>query len=135
MTAPDRIWVDGDTWFSKPVTYPDATEYLRADVVAARLSDPVAVHANMLRGTIAKPTVEQIIHLYGVDALYRELSRRSAGDLPINVRFTWAKDDEEFWLHVTLPDGKSAGINLGNPKGMIATACLRALTTKDQTND
>lgn len=65
MTAPDRIWVDDDTWFSKPVTYPDATEYLRADVVEARLSDPIAVHANMLRGAIAKPTVEQIIHLYG----------------------------------------------------------------------
>lgn len=29
------------------------------------LSDPIAVHANMLRGTIAKPTVDQIIHLYG----------------------------------------------------------------------
>lgn len=32
------------------------------------LSDPVTVHANMLRGTIAKPTVEQIIHLYGREA-------------------------------------------------------------------
>lgn len=37
------------------------------------LFDPVAVHANMLRGTIAKPTIEQIIHLYGVDALCRAL--------------------------------------------------------------
>lgn len=37
------------------------------------LSDPIAVHANMLRGTIAKPTVEQIIHLYGVDALVQAL--------------------------------------------------------------
>jgi hypothetical protein len=33
------------------------------------LADPVAVHANMLRGTIAKPTVSQIIHLYGADAI------------------------------------------------------------------
>lgn len=32
------------------------------------LSDPVTVHANMLRGTIAKPTVEQIVHLYGREA-------------------------------------------------------------------
>ena len=32
------------------------------------LSDPVTVHANMLRGSIAKPTVEQIIHLYGREA-------------------------------------------------------------------
>ncbi len=38
------------------------------------LADPVAVHQNMLRGTIAKPTVEQIIHLYGVDALCRALA-------------------------------------------------------------
>lgn len=38
------------------------------------LFDPVTVHANMLRGTIAKPTVEQIIHLYGVDALTKALA-------------------------------------------------------------
>lgn len=38
------------------------------------LSDPVTVHANMLRGTIAKPTVTQIIHLYGVDALAKALA-------------------------------------------------------------
>lgn len=38
------------------------------------LSDPVTVHANMLRGTIAKPTLEQIIHLYGVDALTKALA-------------------------------------------------------------
>jgi hypothetical protein len=28
------------------------------------LTDPVVVHANMLRGTIAKPTWKQIKHLY-----------------------------------------------------------------------
>lgn len=38
------------------------------------LTDPVTVHANMLRGTIAKPTVEQIIHLYGVDTLAKALA-------------------------------------------------------------
>ena len=40
------------------------------------LTDPVVVHANMLRGTIAKPTLDQIIHLYGVDALLAEADRR-----------------------------------------------------------
>lgn len=35
---------------------------------APDLSDPVTVHANMLRGSIAKPTVEQIVHLYGREA-------------------------------------------------------------------
>lgn len=38
------------------------------------LADPIAVHSNMLRGTIAKPTLEQIIHLYGVDALVKALA-------------------------------------------------------------
>ena len=45
------------------------------DVIdVAELTDPVAVHANMLRGTIATPTVEQIIHLYGADALRAALT-------------------------------------------------------------
>lgn len=35
--------------------------------IAASLQDPVAVHANMLRGTIAKPSWEQIKHLYPVE--------------------------------------------------------------------
>lgn len=35
---------------------------------APDLADPVTVHANMLRGSIAKPTVEQIVHLYGREA-------------------------------------------------------------------
>ncbi len=43
-------------------------------VTVPDLSDHVTVHANMLRGTIAKPTVEQIIHLYGVDALVKALT-------------------------------------------------------------
>lgn len=34
-----------------------------ADLLAM-LSDPVAVHLNMLRGKIAKPSVENILHLY-----------------------------------------------------------------------
>lgn len=37
-------------------------------------ADPVTVHVNMLRGTIAKPTVEQIVHLYGVDTLAKALA-------------------------------------------------------------
>ena len=49
--------------------YAKAINDLRAVAPAPDLSDPVTVHANMLRGTIAKPTVEQIIHLYGADAL------------------------------------------------------------------
>ncbi len=50
---------------------------------------------------------------------------------PVEVRFTWSEGDREFWLHMKLPDGKAAGINLGNPKTMIATAALRALCKGD----
>ncbi len=49
------------------------TELAAAQQREAALSDPICVHVNMLRGTIAKPTLEQIIHLYGVDALCRAL--------------------------------------------------------------
>lgn len=33
------------------------------------LADPSAVHVNMLRGGIARPSLAQIIHIYGEDAL------------------------------------------------------------------
>ncbi len=33
------------------------------------LADPLAVHLNMLRGSIAKPHIDHIIHLYGKEAL------------------------------------------------------------------
>jgi hypothetical protein len=38
----------------------------------AVLSDPAAVHLNMLRGGIAKPSVPNIWHLYGEEALLAE---------------------------------------------------------------
>jgi hypothetical protein len=37
--------------------------------------DATAVHANMLHGTIAKPTIENIIHLYGADNLRAALAQ------------------------------------------------------------
>lgn len=39
------------------------------DDIPALLSDPDAVHLNLLRGTLARPSVAQIIHLYGAEAL------------------------------------------------------------------
>ena len=98
MTAPERIWVDEDTWFSKPVTYPNAVEYLRADVVEARLSDPVAVHANMLRGTIAKPTVEQIIHLYGREAFQPMIDAATAKALEKAMKVIEAIVEDEGYI-------------------------------------
>lgn len=75
--APDRIWVQWPHLNGAGLAFtcqarPPALrhEYIRANL----LNDPIAVHSNMLRGTIAKPTVEQIIHLYGVDALVKALA-------------------------------------------------------------
>lgn len=44
------------------------------------LADPIAVHRNMLAGTIAKPSVEGIIHVYGHKALNAAL--RETDGLP-----------------------------------------------------
>jgi hypothetical protein len=41
------------------------TAEARIAELEAIIADPVAVHANMLRGMIAKPSVANIIHLYG----------------------------------------------------------------------
>lgn len=76
------------------------------------------------RGKMVKPKPGNPAGGYGGTAPPPDPMREAAR---VKVRFTWANKDEEFWLHMSLPDGKSAGINLGNPKGMIATACLRAL--------
>ncbi len=46
----------------------------RARLLMVQLQDPVVVHLNMLRGTIAKPTWEQVKHLYPVE-LEDELNR------------------------------------------------------------
>ena len=43
------------------------------------LSDPNVIHVNMLRGTIAKPSISQIIHIYGAEKL-RAALRESAAD-------------------------------------------------------
>jgi hypothetical protein len=39
--------------------------------IAAKLRDPVAVHAAMLRGEIAAPAIRDMLHVYGADALAR----------------------------------------------------------------
>ena len=52
------------------------------------LTDPVTVHANMLRGTIAKPTVDQIIHLYGRDALMTALVSENEVVMPRHLYWT-----------------------------------------------
>lgn len=51
----------------------------RAERAEKALEDPVALHVNMLRGTIAKPSIENIIHLYGAEALRTALSPAAEG--------------------------------------------------------
>lgn len=66
---PERLWAafepDEGGWFVETLSldggHPGDIEFLRADL----LSNPVAVHLNMLVGKIAKPTPEQIRHIYG----------------------------------------------------------------------
>lgn len=62
------------------------------------LTDPVTVHANMLRGTIAKPTVEQIIHLYGrgafqpmIDASIAKALEKAC--LAVSEHADWPEDE------------------------------------------
>lgn len=60
---PDDVWVEmTDRGFGYARLHVECggTHYLRADL----LQSQPAVHINMLRGTIAKPTWAQIMHLY-----------------------------------------------------------------------
>ena len=50
---------------------PDAKIPARLRVLA---NDANAVHINLLRGSLARPSVEQIIHIYGADALRAALT-------------------------------------------------------------
>ena len=78
--------------FSERSTFTVAADRLEADAAAtaakdaeidnirATLLDPVAVHMNMLRGSIARPSARSIIHVYGEDAIRAALSEaREAG--------------------------------------------------------
>lgn len=57
----------------------DAYDELKGDV--AKLSDPVVVHLNMLRGGIARPSWAQIQHLYPEEfAALNERIRKSESD-------------------------------------------------------
>lgn len=68
----DHYSVDGDPRGAAAVL----TEIVRQNHPAALLADPVAVHLNMLRGVIAKPSIENIIHLYGEAELRAALAAR-----------------------------------------------------------
>lgn len=85
--SPERCWCENvlDDC-EEPGCGAKAVGYVREDIVdhatreAARIADenarlraglvdPAVVHINMLAGVIAKPSLAQIIHIYGEDAL------------------------------------------------------------------
>jgi hypothetical protein len=83
------------------------------DVQAARttdLTDPVVVHANMLRGTIAKPTWANIQHLYAEE--FEEI-----GD-QIKAR------DAQLFVAERSPDGEAASGAAGCLNQVEEAACL-----------
>ena len=57
------------------------------------LSDPVVVHLNMLRGTIAKPTIEQIVHLYGSEA-FQPMIDAARQDAKEAETYAWKLEEE-----------------------------------------
>jgi hypothetical protein len=68
-----------------PVQDTQAAERISAlsserDEWKAVLADPVAVHLNMLRGGIAKPSIRNIIHLYGADELRAALNDKGSAE-------------------------------------------------------
>lgn len=70
---------DGGTAFVPADTNTD----LRAEVEA--LKDPNVVHVNMLRGGIAQPSIAQIIHIYGEDAILAALTQtKDTTDTPLS---------------------------------------------------
>ena len=79
-----EVFIDGGSPTAAAVLNIAMDHISALPAVQPDLTDPNVVHANMLRGTIAKPTLDQIIHLYGVDALCRALvpviSREAALD-------------------------------------------------------
>ena len=110
----------------------DADRIAATDLYPVRCRTVIANLAAALRDLSQKQ--DQLVALaVSMDADFEAAALKAKP--PVEVRFTWAEGDQEFWLHMKLPDGKQAGINLGNPKTMIATAALRALVSKETPHD
>lgn len=63
-------------------------EALRAELAGkdAALADPDAVHANLLRGSIARPSVHQMIHIYSPAKVMNALDRYAREVFAANIR-------------------------------------------------
>jgi hypothetical protein len=60
------------------IPMPSEAEITDTELLAILANDPNAVHINLLRRSLARPTVSQIIHIYGEDAIRAALSAASA---------------------------------------------------------
>jgi hypothetical protein len=76
------------------------------------LTDPNVVHANMLRGTIAKPTVDQIRHIYGDygddlpdAAAIREAALREASEIAAQEGWPSIMSDAEYEAMTGIEEG------------------------------
>ena len=124
MRSPDKIWIER-AWaetFARPDGDPAKVAYIPEAIAQAAVAAALEAAADIiLADNYDDPDS-------AADAILALRDKPAPGLTPkIEVKFTWAKGDEEFWVHLKSPDGKSAGFNLGNPKGMIATALLRAI--------
>lgn len=64
------------------------------------LADPNVVHVNMLRGGIAKPSIAQIIHIYGEDAIRTALSATPAQEEGVRVHRITRAAAERYMLDI-----------------------------------
>jgi hypothetical protein len=76
------------------------------------LLDPTVVHANMLLGKIAKPTLNQLLHLYGPDEFSKLLAVK-----PIDISETWvvvhAAGSLEFFYDVSAAADRAEWLGRG----------------------
>ncbi|MDP2047541.1 MAG: hypothetical protein Q8K33_01425 [Cypionkella sp.] len=96
--------------------------------VVASLLDPNAVHLNMLRGTIAMPSVSQIKHIYG-DAITPAPSDKTA-EAAID-RCMQEIEDIICEADVSYPAGRDAGTSIDFDRDAVLAA-LRALAGKGE---
>lgn len=63
------------------------------DRLDAALRDPLAVYHNMLRGTIAKPDIRQIIHLYGITAFREAMGENPMAQMDVADAYLEGKEE------------------------------------------
>ncbi|TXM69615.1 hypothetical protein [Methylobacterium sp. WL120] len=86
----------------------------KVEAIEAALANPIAVHRNMLTGMIAKPNVEDVVHLYGREALCGGDANRRVAVLEIqSARLVEERDtavDELATLRLDLEEAQLARV-------------------------